>query len=392
MKFIQTLLAFLMIQVSIGQWNYNEGGNSFDGKYKVASVKGIGTDYPYVAPILVVNKFDTGSENFYIGDSGYWQEDSGISIRFYFDESETVYSVYDWGYSSDNKQLFFREFNNPLIKGEKLSKYEIMDLLRKYSKVTFRIENDYGRNTLVFYLKGSSAAINKVYPDLDLSISLEKKARLAEKVKAANASKVRDQLIEKLKKEKVTSSSIERIQRELDQRMGLGIWSGINDVVYIKDIIIRPKSYKKEFDGDLDVFLVYEDDTEVEIYGTFIVERGAPIYARLEQIKLEEAAKIESEIAALGEIFQKFKIPRLIKAVKDQVKKKSELSYPKWEIGDVKEIKATIDRPFRDKIMGLKLILMVQGVGPVKITMIVADLDIKLNELTEAGLEPLIEF
>lgn len=393
MKYIQTLLAFLMVQFSFSQWKFNEGGNGFDGKYKVASVEGIGTDYPYVDPILVINKFDRGSENFYIGESGYWPEDSRISIRFYFDESETVYKVYDWGHSSDNKQLFLREFGDPLNRGEKLSKYEMMDLLRKYSKVTFRIENEYGKNTLVFYLKGSSAAINKVYPDLDLAISLEKKARLAEKELAANASNVRDQLIEKLKTEKVTSSSIERIQRELDQRMGLGIWTGTNDVVYIKDVIIRPKRNSlKEFDGDLDVFLIYQDDTEIKINGTFIVERGAPIYDRLDQIESEIAAKLESEIAGLGEMYQKFKIPRLIKAVKDYVIYKSDLSYPKWEFEDVKDIKATINRPLGVKIMDVKLVLMIQGVGPKKETMFLQDLDIKLPEITEAGLEPLVEF
>ena len=392
MKFIQTLIALLIIQFSFSQWRFNEGGNGFDGKYKAALIIGNGTDYPYDDPFLAVSKYEDGTENFIIGDAGYWQEDTGISIKFYFDDSDVIYSVYDWGYSRDGKNLYLRSFNDPLNEGQKLSNYEIIDLLRKYSKVRFRISNRYGSNDLTFSLSGSSAAINKVYPDLSLAVSLDKKARVAMKEMAANAEKLRDSLLEELKKEMLTSTSLERVKIRLDQDMNIGMYEGMGTPEYPKDIIIRPKNYTNQFGGDVEVFIVYEDDTEAKIFGSFVVQKGAPIYQRLESLKKADEARTKEAIANLGDMYQKFKIPRLIKAVRDYVIKKSDLSYPKWEVEDVMDIKATINRPFGEKIMDVKLVLIIKGEGPKRIVVRVSDLDIKLPEITEIGLEPLIEF
>ena len=39
--------------IGFGQtWQYSEDGNAFDGKYKIAIIKGSGNNYPYNTPSL----------------------------------------------------------------------------------------------------------------------------------------------------------------------------------------------------------------------------------------------------------------------------------------------------------------------------------------------------
>lgn len=396
MKFIPTLVALLIIQVSFSQMKYTEGGNKFDGTYKVASVFGTGTDYPYNDPILVINRFDNGSENFYIGEAGYWQDDTGIKIRFYFDDSDTIYSVYDWSNSSDSKKIFFNSFNDPNIRGGRLSNYEIMDLMRNSSKVTFRIENDYSRNNLVFDLQGSSTAINKVYPDLDKFVQTEKDLRQKARIRQANSEKNRLKLVEKLKANKVTPSDIDGFESRLKTEMSLfrlQLIGSTKKEKVIEDIIIKPRSDGEgNFKGFVDVYLLMADGSERNLISSLSVESDSPIYQNFEQIKKEEAARLQASLEELDPLFRKFKIPRLINAVKTYIQKKADLSYPKWEVSDITDIKATVNRPFRDKIMDVKLVLTIQDEGTKVVVVRVSDLKIMIPELTEAGLEPLVEF
>ena len=116
MKNLILLLLLLLIPIlSFGQtWKFSEGGSAFDGKYKTSSITGTGTNFPYTSPTLVVNKFDGEDINFYISNGGFFQEKTGISVLWVFDnEPNTIYSTYDWSISSDGKILFFLEFNNP---------------------------------------------------------------------------------------------------------------------------------------------------------------------------------------------------------------------------------------------------------------------------------------
>ena len=113
MKKLLLTLAIFTSFASFGQtWKFSEGGDAFDGKYKTSSVTGKADNYPYTKPSLVINKFENdNSINFYISGSGYWSEDSGVSILWVFNnEPNTIYSTYDWSYSADNKILFFIVF------------------------------------------------------------------------------------------------------------------------------------------------------------------------------------------------------------------------------------------------------------------------------------------
>ena len=86
MKNLIFTLLFSVSLISFGQtWKYSEGGNAFDGKYKTSIVTGIGSNFPYQKPSLVVNKFEGESINFYISDAGYFQENTGISVLWVFD-------------------------------------------------------------------------------------------------------------------------------------------------------------------------------------------------------------------------------------------------------------------------------------------------------------------
>ena len=87
MKTILSLSALLItLALTAQSWTFSEGGDAFDGKYKTSSVIGKGTNYPYTKPSLVINKFE-GEENinFYISGGGYFQEKTGISVLWVFD-------------------------------------------------------------------------------------------------------------------------------------------------------------------------------------------------------------------------------------------------------------------------------------------------------------------
>ena len=165
MKKLLFTLAIFISFASFGQtWKYSEGGDAFDGKYKTSVVTGVGTNFPYNKPSIVINKFEGKSINFYISDGGYFQDGTGIKVLWVFDnEPDIIYSTYDYSISNDGKILFFSEFNNPDGAG-KLKPIDIIEKLTLANKVTVRMSDDYGSNDIVFSLSGSTRAINFVIP------------------------------------------------------------------------------------------------------------------------------------------------------------------------------------------------------------------------------------
>lgn len=120
---MKKLLIFLLIPfISLAQsWTYKKGGNAFDGEFKTSSVLGKGSEFPYNKPSLVINKFENDEQiNFYLSGAGYFQDNTGISIKWVFDnEPNTIYSSYSWSLSNDGKIIFFNRFNNPKENGKK---------------------------------------------------------------------------------------------------------------------------------------------------------------------------------------------------------------------------------------------------------------------------------
>jgi hypothetical protein len=159
----RVLLFFILIysSVSISQsWKYESGGNAFDGKYKTASVKGTGTDFPYHKPLMVVNLYNEMTLNFYIASAGFFQSSYVIEILWIFNnEPNTIYETYDFSLSADGKIIFLTTFKNSKT-GTYLRQLEFIEKLKLANKVDIRIKTKYTKNDLQFSLAGSTRAID----------------------------------------------------------------------------------------------------------------------------------------------------------------------------------------------------------------------------------------
>ena len=243
-KLLLILLCFPMIGFGQG-WQYKEGSNVFDGAYRTSFVEGIGSDYPYNAPLLCINKFDLSDDfNFYISRSGYFQEESDINIEWVFDsEPNILYSISAFSISPDRKILFLEEFTNPK-KDHTIKKIEIIEKLQKGNKVNIRISNKYGSNDLVFSLKGSTKAINFALPfeyrnKLILELNAERDELKKRKLELSN----------KLKIYELTNEETEEIIRRII----------IYNVSNVDSII-----FKKDYDEYFNVLLVDSNGEELK--------------------------------------------------------------------------------------------------------------------------------
>ena len=295
---IFTLFTFTL-QSNAQSWKKSSGGDAFDGKYRTSSVRGSGGDFPYENPTLVVNKFDSGSLNFYISGAGYWQSGTGVSVRWVFsNEPNTIYSTYDFSFSSDGKIIFLEEFNNPVNDAMKLSKKEFIKKLQVASSVQVRIENDYGSNSMRFSLSGSTNAINFVLPNLAKDLEDIEKAN---EIKIEGL-KVQDSLVEvaygkfrenfiRLKFDKYAMKKVINHLLENEKEDAL-----INfDSVYFRKGTYEPSETYKY----VDAYVLYNDGTSEQINGIFNYGEGSDM-AR-EVLADEKAAKAEQETNELYE-------------------------------------------------------------------------------------------
>ena len=221
--FLSILFLYTQTNVSAQSWKYENGGDVFDGKYKTSFVKGTGSNYPYNKPILAINKYDTSpAVNFYISSAGYFQEGTDVNIMWVFNtEPDVIYSTYDWSYSSDGKTIFLREFNDPKS-DNKISKYEFMKKLKSASKVSARISDKYGTNTLTFSLSGSTKAIDFVLPNLkDLISDVESERQIKNKFKEEKKVEL-NKLLEILKTQKISESSMSTLKNKIETDLGIG--------------------------------------------------------------------------------------------------------------------------------------------------------------------------
>lgn len=293
---IFTLFTFTL-QSNAQSWKKSSGGDAFDGKYRTSSVRGSGGDFPYENPTLVVNKFDSGSLNFYISGAGYWQSGTGVSVRWVFsNEPNTIYSTYDFSFSSDGKIIFLEEFNNPVNDAIKLSKKEFIKKLQVASNVQVRIENDYGSNSMRFSLSGSTNAINFVLPNLAKDLEDIEKANEIKK----EGLKVQDSLVEvaygkfrenfiRLKFDKYAMKKVINHLLENEKEDAL-----INfDSVYFRKGTYEPSETYKY----VDAYALYNDGTSEQINGIFNYGEGSDMAKEViaaDKIA-KEAAKLKAE-------------------------------------------------------------------------------------------------
>ncbi len=252
-KILSVLVTILAFNLSNAQsWTKSAGGDDFDGRYKTSSVRGTGDYYPYKTPLLVVNKFDKSGVNLYLSGTGYWSDDSNLSVKVKFNNDEAIYSSYNSSTSRDNKIIFFKTFTNSTT-GARISQTEFIGKLMAASSVSMRVSNNYGTNNLKFSLRGSTAAINYVIPGIaeklvEAKAISEKQAEVSNKV---------EQLLTAVNMDFISLAK-SQVTTQLDANKTF-------DSLYVK----KEKGVMGKKYGYVDVFVVYTDKSEDEILGTF---------------------------------------------------------------------------------------------------------------------------
>ena len=368
--FLSILFLYTQTNVSAQSWKYENGGDVFDGKYKTSFVKGTGSNYPYNKPILAINKYDTSpAVNFYISSAGYFQEGTDVNIMWVFNtEPDVIYSTYDWSYSSDGKTIFLREFNDPKS-DNKISKYEFMKKLKSASKVSARISDKYGTNTLTFSLSGSTKAIDFVLPNLnDLISDVESKRKIKNEFKEVKKTEL-NRLLEILKNQKISESSMSILKNQIETDLGIGLLGLEGTGETYTSIKLSPYKQKGMFEsyGYVNVFYVLEDGTEKEIYGSFKVDKDSPLFNQINEEKLIKQKQIneeklikekqlESEKIRLKKILSKYQNSSLIEMMIKKIQSEQRLtSFPKWQLSKVKDVKAVFSNFQYGKIWDIKL-------------------------------------
>ena len=114
-KLILFTLTTLLVNPLFSQtWQTRSGGDDFDGNYKIASIQGVGEEFPYNEPAMAFIKWDNQEDySFYISDADFLQPNTGIEIIFVFDnEPGVLYRTYPSSLSADGKTSFFNGFTN----------------------------------------------------------------------------------------------------------------------------------------------------------------------------------------------------------------------------------------------------------------------------------------
>ena len=95
--------------------------------------------------------------------------------------------------------------------------------------------------------------------------------------------------------------------------------------------------------GYVSVFYVLEDGSKKEVLGTWTVEKGAPVFQRMQEIKEEEeqrkALENEREAKLMNSLLEKYKRDDLISHLKENIIEKSKSYSGKFSISDIDEVK-----------------------------------------------------
>ena len=408
--FLSILFLYTQTNVSAQSWKYENGGDVFDGKYKTSFVKGTGSNYPYNKPILAINKYDTSTAvNFYISSAGYFQEGTDVNIMWVFNtEPDVIYSTYDWSYSSDGKTIFLREFNDPKS-DNKISKYEFMKKLKSASKVSARISDKYGTNTLTFSLSGSTKAIDFVLPNLkDLISDVESERQIKNKFKEEKKVEL-NKLLEILKTQKISETSMSVLKNQIETDLGIGLLGqerGTGETY--TSIKISPYKQKGMFEsyGYVNVFYVLEDGTEKEIYGSFKVDKDSPLFKKIEEEKLlkekqqkeekllrekqqkirNENIKRENEI--LNKLLVKYKLDALKKEIFGAVMSEKYLltnSTESWEVNKIQKVSVIISNFKFKKYWSMDVIIRLNDNKKIIRNVMIAHLKLTKKQLKIIG-------
>ena len=167
MKKILFTLAFLVSFSSFGQqWTFNEGGNSFDGFFRVAGLDLIDNS----SYLVVINTAEEIKLEWGVGGENLMDKlklgflAKGISnpnsLKMSFDSERKVYDV-DFYFNQERSFAYLNEaYSNNYSKLH--NKFSIIDLFKKHNKVNFRISNGDKKIDFSFTLAGFTKTVNNV--------------------------------------------------------------------------------------------------------------------------------------------------------------------------------------------------------------------------------------
>ena len=294
---------------------------------------GKGSEFPYNKPSLVINKFDNDEQiNFYLSGAGYFQDNTGLSIKWVFDnEPDTIYSSYSWSLSNDGKIIFFNRFNNPLENATKLEGIDIIEKLTTASKVQLRVSDDYGSNDLIFSLSGSSKAINFVLPKSErenlLAAALKKRDETLSEVNKRKV--IYESILSKLDDEMFEEASLIELKEKITDDFGFGKYSFTTLTDDVIDIEVNSSGKFIYNSQEVEVYFLNSDGTKRRIIGSWYVLENAPVFKRNEELR--ENVKL---------FLTKYKYEKLINHLVDEILKTSQgwKGFPITKIKDVKII------------------------------------------------------
>ena len=293
-KLILFTLTTLLVNPLFSQtWQTRSGGDDFDGNYKIASIQGVGEEFPYNEPAMAFIKWDNQEDySFYISDADFLQPNTGIEIIFVFDnEPGVLYRTYPSSLSADGKTSFFNGFTN----SEDLvnySKYEILQKLMTASTVSVRFSDRFGQNDTRFNLSGSTKAINFVIPENELTVLVEKAIndRNEELNKENKKQEQYENLIKYVDDIKLTDTYKMIFENELKRDLGLSLDYYTKSYAEDIDKIVGKANFEsmKFYDrGEIKLFYILNDGTEEEIVKipSWQVSKDSPFYRDAEDFQ-----------------------------------------------------------------------------------------------------------
>ena len=293
-KLILFTLTTLLVNPLFSQtWQTRSGGDDFDGNYKIASIQGVGEEFPYNEPAMAFIKWDNQEDySFYISDADFLQPNTGIEIIFVFDnEPGVLYRTYPSSLSADGKTSFFNGFTN----SEDLvnySKYEILQKLMTASTVSVRFSDRFGQNDTSFNLSGSTKAINFVIPENELTALVEKAIndRNDELNKENKKQEQYENLIKYVDDIKLTDLYKSIFESELKRDLGLSLDYYTKSYAEDIDKIVGKADFEssKFYDrGEIKLFYILKDGTEEEIVKipSWQVSKDSPFYRDAEDFQ-----------------------------------------------------------------------------------------------------------
>lgn len=159
--FLSFFLGILSFSSTAQTWQTATKNDPFSGNYKIAFIKGVGDEFPFQKPQLTIQYWEESERlKIYITQAGYAGCDNQVAY-LKFPNDLNIY----WCISGTDKKedIWYLD----LYLDKKGEEAYTLDLLKKYSQVTVRLDSDCDTKDFKFSLNGSTKAIEFVTSKLD---------------------------------------------------------------------------------------------------------------------------------------------------------------------------------------------------------------------------------